>query len=265
MLLLFTIALLSACNDEPMPLPMSPGPSPTGTSPTSTPVQPTPIPSPTPEATTRPSPLPATPTPTEGPTGTPTAPLATPTPVQDTAPAVRDFEVEPDTVWRDLYDILSETEQSCIHTKLGGELEYALWRDVISMVTWGGETHLWDVAIFECLVPETAVEVFAAIVTRGLGGLGKEGTSCVRNLVAGVNVAELVAATLPDANPDSTAMVQSFSAGLLPCLVQDSQPQPSVDGLSVVPGAAESVIWRFQTGGQGADSPGWIGYAERVE
>ena len=209
-----------------------------------------------PEATTRPSPLPATPTPTEEPTGTPTAPPATPTPVQDAAPAVRDFDIDRDTIWHDLYDIFADTEQSCIRTKLGGELELALERDVISMVRWGGGTHLWDVAIFECLIPETAVDVFLAIVTRAVGELGTEGESCVRNLVAGVNVAELVAATLPDANPDGNTMVQSFSAGLLPCVVQDSQPQPLEDGLSGGPMDDESLMWRFQTGGQGADSPG---------
>ena len=100
------------------------------------------------------------------------------------------------------------------------------------------------------------MDVFVAIVTRGVGELGKEGESCVRNLVAGVNVAELVAATLLDANPDGKAMVQSFSAGLLPCVAQNSQPQPLKDGLSGGPMDDESLIGHFQTGGQGADSPG---------
>ena len=249
LLCLLTVALLSACDDEPTPLPKyPPGPSPAANSPTSAPVQPTPSPAPTPEATTRPSPLPATPTPTEEPTGTPTVPPATPTPVEDAAPAVRDFDVDRDTIWRDLYDILADSEQSCIRTLLGGELELALERDVISMVRWGDETHLWDVAIFECLIPETAVDVFVAIVTRGVGELGNEGESCVRNLVAGVNVAELVAATLPDANPDGNAVVQSFSVGLLDCIVQDSQPQPLEDG-------SGGLSWRFEVGQHTTWSP----------
>ena len=94
------------------------------------------------------------------------------------------------------------------------------------MVRWGAGPHLWDVAIFECLIPETAVDVFVAIVTRGVGELSEEDEPCVRNLIAGVNVAELVTATLPDANPDSKAMVQAFSVGLLGCMVQKSLRQP---------------------------------------
>ena len=220
LLCLLTVALLSACDDESTPLPTdSPGPSPAAYSPA--------------------------PTPTEEPTATPTAPPATPTPVQDVAPAVRDFDIDHDTVWQDLYDIFADSEQSCIRAQLGSELELALERPVTSMVRWGAETHLRDVAIFDCLIPETAVDVFVAIVTGGVGELSNEDQPCVKNLIVGVNVAELVAATLPDANPDSKAMVQSFSVGLLDCMVQKSLRQP----------LDESLVWHFQTGGQGADPP----------
>ena len=166
--------------------------------------------------------------------------------MQDVATAVRDFDVDHDTVWQDLYDIFADSEQSCIRAQLGGELELALERAVTSMVRWGAETHPWDVAIFECLIPETAVDVFVAVVTGGIGELSEEDDPCVKNLIAGVNVAELVAGTLPDANPDNNAMVQAFSVGLLDCMVQKSLRQPLED---------ESLIWHFQTGGQGADSP----------
>ena len=245
LLCLLAAVLLSACDDEPTPTePLEP--SPAAASPTSAPVQPTSTPAPTPEPTTRPSPLPATPAPTEEPTATPSIPPATPPPVQDIAPTVRDFEVDHDTLWQDLYDTFIDSEQSCIRGKLGSELELALERSVTSMVRWGAETHLWDVAIFECLIPETAEDVFAAIVTGGIRELSEEDEPCVRNLIAGVNVVELVAATLPDANPDSNAMVQSFSVGLSDCMVQKSLRQPLEE---------ESLIWHFQTGGQGADSP----------
>ena len=232
LLCLLTVALLSACDDESTPLPKdSPGPSPAAYSPTPAPVQPTSTPAPTP---------------TEEPTATPAAPPETPTPVQDVAPAVRDFEVDHDTVWQDLYDIFADSEQSCIRALLGSELELALERPVTSMVRWGAETHLWDVAIFDCLIPETSVDVFVAVVTGGVGELSEEDEPCVRNLIADVNVAELVAGTLPDASPDSNAMVQAFSVGLLDCMVQQILRQPLED---------ESFIWLFQTGGQGADPP----------
>lgn len=245
LLCLLTVVMLSACDDEPPPTEL-PGPSPAAASPTSAPVQPTSTPAPTTEPTTNPPPLPATPTPTGEPTATPTAPPATPTPVQDAVSAVRDVDVDQDTRWQDLYDTITDSEQSCIRAKLGSELELALERAVTSMVRWGAETHLWDVAIFECFAPETAVDIFVALVTGGVAELSEEDEPCVRNLIAGVNVAELVAATLPDANPDSNAMVQSFSVGLLDCMVQKSLREPLED---------ESLVWHFQTGGQGADSP----------
>ena len=166
--------------------------------------------------------------------------------MQDAVSAVRDVDVDQDTRWQDLYDTITDSEQSCIRAKLGSELELALERAVTSMVRWGAETHLWDVAIFECFAPETAVDIFVALVTGGVAELSEEDEPCVRNLIAGVNVAELVAATLPDANPDSNAMVQSFSVGLLDCMVQKSLREPLED---------ESLVWHFQTGGQGADSP----------
>ena len=256
LLCLLAAALLSACDDEPTPLPAETAePTPAANTPAPTPVQPTFTPAPSPEPTTQPSPLPATPTPTAEPIAAPEALPATPTLGQDVAPAGHDLNLDQDTVWQDLYDTFADSEQSCIRTELGDELESALERPVMS----DDETHPWDVAIFGCLTPETAVDVFVAVVTSGIeddiGELSEEGESCVRDLLAVVNVAEMVAGTLPDADSDSNVTLQAFSVGLLACVVKNSLPQLLEDARSGSPLDDESLLWHFQTEGPGADSP----------
>ncbi len=202
---LLAATLLSACDDGPTE---TPGPVPTTDTPTPTQVPPTSTPAPTPEPTATRSPLPATPGPT-----------AEPTPVEP------DLNLSQDTDWQDLFDTLTDPEQSCIRTELGDELESALGRPVMS----GDETHPWDVSIFGCLSAETAVDVFVAIVTsafgEAIGELNEEGESCVRDLLAGSNVAEMIAGTLPDADAYSDVPFQAFSIGLRACAVKQNLTQ----------------------------------------
>ena len=246
---LLAAALLSACDDGPTE---TPGPMLATNTPTPTPVPPTSTPAPMPEPMATPSPLPATPTPTAEPIVASEALPATITRGQDVAPAEHDFSIDQDTDWQDLYDTFTDSEQSCIRTELGDELESALERPVMS----GDETHPWDGAIFGCLSPETAVDVLVAIVTSAaedaIGELNEEGETCVRNLLAGTNVAEMMAGTLPDA--DSNVPFQAFAVGLLACSVKQSLTQLG-DSPPGSPLDDESLLWHFQTEGLGADSP----------
>ena len=132
-------ALLSACDDGPTATPTGPSaettdPMPANSTPAPTPVPPTATPAPTP---------------TPDPTATPTPPPAAPTPGPPTgAGAQRDFDIDSDTLWRELMDTLTASEQSCIRDELGDEvLKSVLERRAMSE----GDTQQWEVSIFGCL------------------------------------------------------------------------------------------------------------------
>ena len=106
-------ALLSACDDGPTATPTGPSAETTEPMPATSTPAPTPVP---------PTATPA-PTPTPDPTATPTPPPAAPTPGPPTgAGAQRDFDIDSDTLWRELMDTLTASEQSCIRDELGDEL-----------------------------------------------------------------------------------------------------------------------------------------------
>ena len=137
------LAVLAGCAEAP-PTPTSPPantPAPTSTpAPTNTPV-PTNTPTPVPTATPTPAP---TPTPT--PTPTPEPPGAN----------IAEFDIGSDTVWQDVFDALTASEQTCISGALGDELESSLRQLVASEE----ETAKWEASIFSCLAPETARAVY---------------------------------------------------------------------------------------------------------
>ena len=147
LLCLLAVALLSACDDGPT---ATPEPTPATSTPTPTSVPPTPAP---------------TPTPAPAPTPAPTPP-PTPTPERVGAPAIRDFGIDTDTLWGQLFDRFTTSEQSCIRTELGDELlESVLERRAMPE----GDTQQWEASIFGCLAPETASGLFlSALVARML-------------------------------------------------------------------------------------------------
>ena len=131
LLCLLAVALLSACDDGPTETP-TPEPTPATSTPTPTSVPPTPTPAPTPERVG--------------------------------APAIRDFGIDTDTFWGQLFDRFTTSEQSCIRTELGDELlESVLERRAMPE----GDTQQWEASIFGCLAPETASGLFlSALVAR---------------------------------------------------------------------------------------------------
>ena len=223
---LLAVAMLSACGDGS----------------TATPADlPTAVPAPT-TSTATPTPVP--------PTSTPTPTLA-PTAEAGGGPAAGDFgidDIDSDTLWGDLFDAFTADEQSCIRTELGDELlESALAMRFLAE----GDTEEWMVSVFGCLAPETAAAIFFTASTIDMEGLTEEQETCIREKLAGIDVADILASTLPDADPDSTAAADEFGLGLLSCLVGLSD-FPSV----VPPGLPDApALWSVYTGGWVVNAP----------
>ncbi len=211
--------------NTPTPVPTNtPTPAPTNTPtpvPTNTPMPvptntPTPVPTntPTPVPTNTPTPVPTN-TPTPVPTNTPT-PVPTNTPTPEPSAAELDIDIESDTVWREVFDTLTASEQTCIRGALGDDLDSSLRQLVVS----DDDTAEWEVSIFSCLVPETAraifLSTFIAVIAEEELSLGEGEKSCLRGLVSDIDVAAMLAASLTDA--DTSDNVDELFAEFLKCV-----------------------------------------------
>ena len=185
--------------EPPSPPPEPPSPPPEPPSPPPEPPSPPPEPpSPPPEP---PSPPPEPPSPPPEP---PSPPPESPPPASEESPAEPpDFHVDGDTVWQDVFDALTAAEQTCISAELGDDLlNSVLERQVLS----DGGTEQWEASIFACLTPDNARSLFLAALTEGftegleVGELGGEELSCLRDWVADIDVAGLVAADVAGAD-----------------------------------------------------------------
>ena len=227
LLCLLAVALLSACDDGPTEKP-TPEPTPATSTPTPTSVPPTPTPAPTP-----------TPPPTP-----------TPTPERVGAPAIRDFGIDTDTLWGQLFDRFTTSEQSCIRTELGDELlESVLERRAMPE----GDTQQWEASIFGCLALGTASGLCLSALVARMEGLTEEAEGCLRELLADADVADIVAATLPDASSAATTAALKFTVGLLSCVPE--QILSGDAGPPDPPQAYVSLLWRNPTGGWVVNAP----------
>ena len=239
LLLLLAAASLSACGDGPTATPTklpteTPGliratstPTPTSVPPTSTPAS----------------------TPSPVPTLTPT-PVPSPTPEQISAPARSDYNINAGTLWGELFDTFTTSEQSCIRDELGDELlESVLERRAMSE----GDTQQWEASIFGCLTPETAAGIFFSALVTQMDGLTGEAEGCLRELLADADVAGIVADTLPDATSATAAAAMEFTAGLLNCVPE--QMMSGGAGPPAPPQADESLLWRYPTAGWVVNAP----------
>ena len=230
--MLLIAAALTACGDSPAPTPVptdtptaTPAPAPTDTPtpvPMATPAT-TPVDTPAPVPTDTPTPSPApTDTPTPAPTATPTTtPVDTPAPVPTDTPIPAsptpepsatvtqlDVKVDTGTVWQEVFDALTASEQSCIRNALGEEsLESALDQPVLR-----SDTAEWEVSIFVCLAPESADALFLSSLIAEMEELSEAEESCLRELVADSDVAALVAA------PEDSAAAAEFITGMVNCV-----------------------------------------------
>ena len=158
------------------------------------------------------------------PTATPAAePSATLAPTEAAAVAsARDLAtvfatVGPDARWGDWFVAFTESERSCISSELGEE-QLALAQE--SPIYHQGDTQEWEVAIFGCLVQETAAALFHSMIFAQLGQeieLTEQNTACIGELLNGADIPALVAASLPGATPDQVEPLYALTFGLFTC------------------------------------------------
>ena len=204
-----------------------------------------------------------TPTPATHPGSTPEL-MIDPTALPDAFPSHEvPAEVEaalsaagPDPLWSDVFDALSETEQSCLRNELGEE---GLASALGSPVRGEGDTQHWEVSVFECLAPDTAPVLYRFNLFAELGQeveLTEQHQTCIGELLNGVDIPVLVAASLPDATPDQVEPLFALTFGLFTCA-----PELAAMESGTPPGGPaahdESRLWSYAT-------QGWVSAAPTV-
>ena len=125
-----------------------------------------------------------------------------------------EFAIGAGTLWQDLFGMLEPYEQSCIRREVGEELDTMLGLPVLP----GEESRPWEVTAFQCLDAETASGIFLAGITSEMQGLPPEGLTCLQELVAGIDVVGIVAASSPEAGPaGAESLVRSPAASWSAC------------------------------------------------
>ena len=237
LLCLMAVALAACGGDDPTATP-TPEPT-TQAAPVSTPVStpaPTPTTPPTPELTVA-----AT---TPAPTRVPAPPSPTPERSGGTVESI--IEVSGDTSWREIFDELSESEQSCIRGELGEEtLESLLEQPNIAE---SDLQHL-DVSMLGCLDEETASTLILTILAGQMGGLSEESETCLRQLLENSDLARVVAGNQTDASPEDLEVALEFGLAFLGCAAADLLSGSITPGTSgTIERSDESLIWSFPTG-----------------
>ena len=162
----------------------------------------------------------------------------------------------PDPLWSDVFDALSETEQSCLRNELGEE---GLASALGSPIRGEGDTQHWEVLVFECLAPDTAPVLYRFNLFAQLGQeveLTEQHQACIGELLNGVDIPALVAASLPGATPDQVEPLYALTFGLFTCA-----PELAAMESGAPPGGPaaddESRLWSYAT-------QGWVSAAPTV-
>ena len=266
---LLAVASLAACGSEPEPEPVtsaSPGASAQALAPVPQPAlepvsaanhvpviqapEPSLAPTPTPIVISPSHTQEPPPTPVKGPSSATGVDQATdsPAPLPDGGPAL---QIPPDATWGDVYDSLSQEEQSCILGQLGEERINRMRE--LPFALEGLEQE--SVALLDCVSDDTARELFLADMAAQMDGLTGEQEGCVRTLLSGFSPSELAAASTGEPTPEGAMLMLSFGLGLVGCIPElAAQPPggPPADSGVNDPGQQvpdPSLIWSFTTGG----------------
>ena len=201
-LCLVAVVLLAACGDEE---------DRNGSAATST----------SPSVTTTTLPTPTTPVPPST-----TAPTTTTTSLPPRAERDATAVIERDTVWQDVFDTLTPSEQSCISDAVGTELDWVLTQEILDE----DEISQQELMLLPCLPPQLIRAVFLTGMMLGMedDGMeaGEEEEACLQEAVDEMDVAVLVSAVaaegdaLNDAEEENAAQLLEMMSGLLKCLPQ---------------------------------------------
>ncbi len=253
---LAAVLLFSACGSEAESTTTSPATTTTTLRPTTTTVPPT--------TTTVP------PTTTTVPPTTTTVPPTTTT-AAEASQEDAGLDIDAETTWRDLFNTLTTSEQSCIEDALGEDTEWVLQQVILV----ADETRLWDAPIYPCLPAPLLEAVFLAGIVYGmeLEGLevGEEQQSCLREVIAEMDGAALLLAIAAQVDaPDESAQMES-AAQLLELMAVILRCIPGFDmGVgedSVLGEDVDPFGWAcpMGTSSDGVESATRVGLGESVE
>ena len=139
---------------------------------------------------------------------------------QEPTAVVADLEIEinRDTLWQEVFDTLTDSEQSCLRSELGADqLESALRQPFLSE----DDPQQWEVTAFACLAPEIARALFLASITAELQEeadveLSESELSCLGESIADFDPAAALAAAMSEAEDQS--VLTAFLADFFNCI-----------------------------------------------
>ena len=134
------------------------------------------------------------------------------------------MNIDSETAWQAVFDTLDASEQSCIRSALGDDMDSVLEQPVL-------DTGDWMEEIYPCLDPEYAQAIFLSTAIAGMERdygqtLREEEVSCLRELVASDLAIMIVA---PEDSPEAV----EFAAAAVRCvpdaIVSSIMPELGMD------------------------------------
>lgn len=153
----------------------------------------------------------------------------------------------PATRWQELFDAFTESERECISSELGAELVETISSQRVMSE---GEAQPWIPSIFRCLSKETASTLFLSTFQGQAGELSEEAEKCLRDLLLEIDIADIVAASMPGGAAAGAEAMQIFTIGLLTCAPELMMGEPPD---SMQTGA--DMLWSHSTGGFVVNAP----------
>ena len=174
------------------------------------------------------------PTTTAPPTTTTTQAVTTtspPTTVPEAPIGIEELDIDRDTIWRDVFDALTPTEQACVSDAAGTELDRVLRQGILDE----DQVIQPELVLLPCLPPQVVRAVFLAGMMFGMEDdgirVGEEQEDCLRAVVAEMDVTALVAVLTSEsdasdeaAQAEDAAQLFEMMAGLLRCLPELFDP-----------------------------------------
>ena len=140
---------------------------------------------------------------------------------------------------------LSEEESTCLQELVAG-IDVAAYAAVYED---SDQYEELTISLLSC-VPDLFIVAILAEFGFGQPDLSEEELACIEELVADTDLAEIVAASLPDASPESADQLELFGIGVLGCLPALLLPE-SEEPAAGPPPPDDSLLWQFSTGSPG--------------